>query len=75
MPKLPVLTGIEVITAFKRAGFEIDRIKGSHHILKKANYTYRLAIPVHGKKPLGSGLLRRLIRDAGLSVEEFVELL
>jgi predicted RNA binding protein YcfA (HicA-like mRNA interferase family) len=75
MPELPAVTGLEAIWAFARIGFEEVHVKGSHHVLKKANHPYRLSIPVHANKPLKKGTLRSLIRAAGISVEEFVSLL
>jgi len=75
MSKLPVISGEAAVKAFARAGFELDRIRGSHHILKKPGHRYHLSIPVHKDRALGPGLLRRFIRDAGLTEEEFTKLL
>lgn len=75
MSKLPAVTGWEAIRAFEKAGFVVDRIRGSHHILKKESHRYVLSIPVHGKKPLSKGLLRSQIKAAGMSDKEFVDLL
>ena len=50
-----------------------DRQKGSHIILKKAGVAGHLSVPNH--KELDRGLLRELIRDAGLTVDEFLTLL
>jgi predicted RNA binding protein YcfA (HicA-like mRNA interferase family) len=46
-------------------------MSGSHCIMKKDGHRYRLSIPIHGNKTLGTGLLASLIEDAGLTVEEF----
>jgi len=59
----------------KRAGFVEDRQKGSHLILIQAGKKARTVIPVHGSKTIKKSLLRAIIRDANLSVEEFVALL
>ena len=75
MSKLPAITGKQAIKAFEGAEFHLDRIKGSHHILKKPGHLYNLSIPVHKGKTLSTGLLRSLIRDAGLTEEEFLRLL
>lgn len=72
MPEIPRITGEEAIAAFQAAGFFLDRIKGSHHILKRDGHIYLLSIPVHAGKTIGKGLLGRLIRDSGLSDEEFL---
>lgn len=75
MSELPVIRGDVAIKAFNRAGFQLDHVRGSHHILKKPGHRYHLSVPVHKGQTLGRGLLRRLIRDAGLTEEEFVQLL
>lgn len=75
MPELPSLTAKQVLTAFEKIGFVAERKKGSHRILKKRGYKYHLSVPDHGHRPLKQGLLRRLIRDSGISVEDFLELL
>ena len=75
MSKLPRITGEEAVRAFGRAGFVLDRIRGSHHILKKSGHPFRLSIPVHRGQTLGKGLLSSQIDAAGLTVEEFVQLL
>ncbi len=75
MSKLPSIPGPEAIAAFERAGFRLDRIKGSHHILKKAEHNHLLTVPVHAGKRLGAGLLKSLVRGAGLDVETFCRLL
>ncbi len=71
MPDLPAVNGMQIIKAFEKFGFVVVRVKGSHHIMKKSDHTYVLTIPVHGAKRLKPGTLRSLIRDAGVSVEEF----
>ena len=75
MSELPPVTGPEAIRAFARVGFVEVRVKGSHHVLKQPSHVYLLALPVHKNKPLKTGTIQRLIKDAGLSVDEFVELL
>jgi predicted RNA binding protein YcfA (HicA-like mRNA interferase family) len=75
MPDLPAVSGKAVIAALAKAGFEEQRVKGSHHILKKPGHVYNISVPVHGNRALRQGTLRNIIRSAGLTVEEFVELL
>ena len=72
MPELPRVSGKDAIAAFESHGFVLDRIRGSHHVLKKPGYLFVLTVPVHGNRPLKAGTLRGLIRGAGLTVEEFV---
>ncbi|MCA9909373.1 MAG: type II toxin-antitoxin system HicA family toxin [Anaerolineae bacterium] len=74
MTPLPVVKGEECITALQRAGFIIKRQKGSHVIMKREDPHARVVVPSH-RKPLKPGTLRQIIREAGLTVEEFTELL
>jgi predicted RNA binding protein YcfA (HicA-like mRNA interferase family) len=73
MAKLPRdLSGQQVRRALERAGFEFQRQRGSHMILERPG---RPPIVIPAGRVIRPGLLRRTIRDAGLTVEEFVELL
>ena len=72
MPSLPVVSGDEFVRAVAALGYVHDRTRGSHMILHCEGRN-PLSVPRH--RELGSGLMRKLIRDAGLTVEEFVELL
>jgi predicted RNA binding protein YcfA (HicA-like mRNA interferase family) len=67
------LSGEKVVRAFERAGWVHVRTHGSDLMLQKQGHDYTLAVPRHRR--VGPGLLRGLIRDAGLTVEEFVRLL
>ncbi len=74
MAKLPTdLSGRDVRTALERAGFTFRRQAGSHMILRRDNPYARAVVPDH--KQMRQGTLRRIIADAGFSVEQFVELL
>ena len=73
MPKLPIISGSEAVRAFQRAGWRVDRQRGSHVVLLKVGHIASLSIPQH--KELAPGTLRSLLRDAGMSVQEFVGLL
>ncbi|MBI2898632.1 MAG: type II toxin-antitoxin system HicA family toxin [Planctomycetes bacterium] len=73
MPKLPVISGREAGRVFERAGWVFARQKGSHRIYTRVGSRIALSIPDHGE--IDRGLLRALIRDAGLSVDEFVALI
>ncbi|MCY3802597.1 MAG: type II toxin-antitoxin system HicA family toxin [Chloroflexi bacterium] len=72
MASLPVISGDQFVKAVARIGFVWDRTRGSHMILI-GPAGRRLTVPRH--RELGRGLLRALIRDAGLTREEFLELL
>lgn len=74
MSKLPVLSGHDAAKALRKIGYEIDHQTGSHMILRQAKIPFRrLTVPDH--KELAKGTLRSIIREAGLTVEEFVALL
>jgi predicted RNA binding protein YcfA (HicA-like mRNA interferase family) len=73
--KLPRITGDEVARALKRAGFVVDRQRGSHVILVYAQSRRRVSVPVHAGKTVKIGTLSGILDDAGLSVEEFIRLL
>ena len=74
MAKLPTdLSGREVRAALERAGFVFRRQTGSHIILRRDDPYARAVIPDH--KQIRTGTLRRIIADAGLSGEQFMQLL
>lgn len=66
---LKLCSGSEVVKKFQRAGWRTNRQKGSHVMMTKEGYEYTLSIPQHHE--LGPGILRKLIKQADLSVEEF----
>lgn len=71
--KIPRISGRDCIKALEKAGFYTVRQKGSHIVVRKNNPFYQLVVPDH--KELDSGTLRAIIRQSGLSVEEFTKLL
>ncbi len=73
MARLPAVSGSEAVRAFQRDGWIFDRQRGSHVVLLKSGRNVSLSVPQH--RELAPGTLRSLIRNAGLSVEEFVTLL
>ena len=75
MPKLPVLSGREVIKALSKIGFVQVRQKGSHIILVKETKEEKKAVVVPNHKEIDKGTLIEIIRQAGLKREEFIELL
>lgn len=66
---LRLCSGTEAVQKFRRAGWTVARQRGSHVMMVKSGYEYTLSIPQHDE--LGPGLLRKLIRQAGVTVEEF----
>ena len=69
MPKLPRISGKEAVKVFEESGFYIARQKGSHVVLRKGDVG--CVIPLH--KELAVGTLRSAIKQAKLSVEDFLE--
>ena len=74
MPKLPRIKPAKAIKALKRANFYIDHITGSHYILYKDDKSCPVSVPMHNKD-LKLGTLRNILRQAKLSVKEFIEYL
>jgi predicted RNA binding protein YcfA (HicA-like mRNA interferase family) len=74
MPTLPMLRADEVLRALERAGFQTVRQRGSHVRLKHDDGRV-VTVPAHGARDIGRGLLRKILRDAELTPDEFLELL
>jgi predicted RNA binding protein YcfA (HicA-like mRNA interferase family) len=72
MARLPVLSGAEAVKIFEKAGWTVDRQRGSHVILVKDGHMATLSVPDH--KELAKGTLRSLIRAAGMTPEDFESL-
>jgi predicted RNA binding protein YcfA (HicA-like mRNA interferase family) len=72
--KLPAVNGADVIRAMGRAGFIAVRVRGSHHVLQHP-YGRKIVVPVHAGETIGPGLLRKILRDTGITKEEFRTLL
>ena len=64
------LSGKALAEALVRNGWTLLRIHGSHHIFGRTGSVVRLSVPVHGNQPLKTGLLRHLLKMAGLSEQD-----
>ncbi|MGD2250087.1 MAG: type II toxin-antitoxin system HicA family toxin [Candidatus Methanofastidiosia archaeon] len=74
MSKLPVVSGKRVCKALKKVGYYIDHQNGGHIILRNNYWPHRrLTVPNH--KEIAKGTLRAIIRQAGLTKDEFLKLL
>ncbi len=73
--KLPVVSGEEAVKVLHKAGFRVVRQKGSHVRMEKKTDegTIKVTVPLHPS--LKKGTLRIILKQAGLSVEEFLKLL
>ena len=70
MAQLPVLSGREVVQTFEALGWQTARQSGSHVILVREGHRSTLSVPDH--RTVARGTLRSLIRQADLTVAEFV---
>lgn len=74
MSKLPVVSGKDAVRAFSKLNYQLDHQTGSHLILRQDRTPFRrLTVPNH--KEIARGTLRSLIREAGVTVDEFIGLL
>ena len=74
MSVLPRVSGREVVKALRKIGYKPDRQRGSHMILRQIDEPYRrIVVPDHAE--VAKGTLRAIIRQVGLTVEEFKALL
>lgn len=71
MPKLPVISGDELIRLLKKAGFQIVRQKGSHVSLQKGNF--KTVVPLHHE--LAKGTLMGILNQCGLTKDDLLKLL
>ncbi len=73
MPKPPQVSGRETVKALQRAGFQVLWQEGSHVQLRRENPYARVSVSNH--RELKPGTLRQILKDADLTVEEFIKLL
>ena len=73
MSKIPQMSGREVVKVLSKIGYEFDRQRGSHMILRQQTPPFRrIVVPDH--KIVAKGTMRGIIRQVGLTVEEFRDL-
>lgn len=73
MSGLPSISGRECLKALQKVGFYLKRQEGSHMVLRRDDPFAQVVVPDH--KELDRGTLRAIIRQSGLSVDEFTNLL
>src|SRR5262249_10828829 len=73
MPALPSVNWDDAVRAFGKSGWQHDRTRGSHYIMTRPARPGLPSVPMH--KPIRRATLRKLIREADLTVQEFVDLL
>jgi predicted RNA binding protein YcfA (HicA-like mRNA interferase family) len=64
---MKAVSGKEFAQILERHGWSLLRVQGSHHIYGKAGSDVRLSVPIHGNRPLKTGLLRHLMKLAGIT--------
>lgn len=74
MSRLRRVTGKQVIKALQKAGFDVLRVRGSHHFMRHADGRSTV-VPVHAGETLGPGLFNQILKDAELDREAFEALL
>lgn len=62
------MTGKEIIKKLKAAGWKLDRIHGSHHVMVKDGRA--VPVPVHGNRDVGPGLIAEIERQSGVKLKE-----
>jgi predicted RNA binding protein YcfA (HicA-like mRNA interferase family) len=67
--RIPPVSGRELVAALGRKGFQVVRVKGSHHVLRHADGRMTV-VPVHGREEIGPGLLAKILRDCDMSRDE-----
>ena len=68
---MKAISGKDFAKLLEKKGWELRRTKGSHHIYAKAGNPARISVPIHGNSPLKIGLLRHLMKIAGIDETEF----
>ncbi|MEM1213295.1 MAG: type II toxin-antitoxin system HicA family toxin [Planctomycetota bacterium] len=69
MPRLPCLSGRDMIRRLEGHGFAVIRVRGSHHVLRHPDGRTTV-VPVHGNETLGPSLLRKILRDCELTPDD-----
>lgn len=73
MSKLPAVTSSDLLRVVKEFGFVAQKQKGSHLHLKRATDKRRITIPVHKGRDIPKGTLTAILKDAGISIEDFLK--
>jgi predicted RNA binding protein YcfA (HicA-like mRNA interferase family) len=74
MSRLPRLRGNQVLAALRQAGFEVIRVRGSHHFLRHQDGRATV-VPIHSGENIGPGLMNKILADCELTRDEFEKLL
>ncbi len=72
MTHVPSIDGKRLIKNLQRFGFEVIRVRGSHHFLRHPDGRSTV-VPSHGKENIGTGLFHKILRDCELTLSEFLD--
>ena len=75
MTRLPDITGFKLIRILRKAGWIVKSQKGSHVKLVKKDSNNFIIVPVHARSTIPKGTLANIIKDAGLTIEQFVKMM
>lgn len=75
MPRLPRITGRQLLRALSRDGWRETRVKGSHHRLEHSNRSQKITVVVHAGAIVKPGTLQGILDDAGMTTDRLRELL
>ena len=70
--RLPPMKAPEVIGILEKAGWYVDHVTGSHYLMRHPDKPGRVPVPYHANRDVKIGVLRSIIRQAGMTVEEFL---
>ncbi|MDX6391664.1 MAG: hypothetical protein QOJ73_2727 [Streptosporangiaceae bacterium] len=68
------LSGKEIVKALAKDGWEVERVSGSHHVMRHYD-GHHVSVPVHGNRPLPAGTLASICRSVGLTASQLRDLL
>ncbi len=74
MPKLAPISGKKMVKFLKRCGFEVIRIKGSHHFLANEESGFVTTVPVHSNEDLIISMIKDILSDVDMSRDEYEKL-
>jgi len=75
MPSIPTVSARKFIKVLQKKGFVLHRVTGSHHIFVRKADQLSVSVPVHAGRDLSHGITRSILKDAEITLEEFLQLL
>lgn len=75
VPRLPRVTGNELLSSLRRAGWSVHNVTGSHHRLRHPDHPVHVTVPIHGKDIVHPKTLKSIPREANMTVDRLRDLL